>query len=207
MHRIDHFFSTLLFSTIFYYYTFDYFFNISGIYLKYLYFIVLVFLTAYFSFLPDIDIRYIKKVSSLCRKRNILSIISCFILKPTTTVFKHRTITHSLLILPPISYLLYNFSLLFEKSFLFVFVKIFSLSVFFAILFHIIEDMFTTKGVPLFYPLSRKNFNIAKFNSNSLIGNIFIRIIYISIFLLWLYLEFYSDNFFFLKLKLIELFS
>jgi inner membrane protein len=204
--RGDHVFSTFLFSIIFYYYTVDYFFpSLKGTFYLYLIYFVLVLLTSHFSWLPDIDIRIILKIKKECKKRGLLNKIKCFILYPVSKIFRHRTITHSLLFLS-ITFFLFISGIGFIKdnNIIFILYKILTISIFFGILFHIIEDMFTVRGVPLLYPFSMKSFRIFKFNSSNEIHNWAMRVIVILIFIFWIYLEFFSDTFFIIKNSIIE---
>ncbi|MDA3855989.1 MAG: DUF2227 family putative metal-binding protein [Candidatus Woesearchaeota archaeon] len=114
------------------------------------------FFVGFFSFLPDLDIKFIKKLDKF-NKENFY-FFSVFIL-PLKYIFRHRGITHSIWI-PFI--LIYFGEFIFINFFLVLIFRIFYLSFF----LHIFEDMFTVSGVELFYPFTFR-FRFFKFSTNS----------------------------------------
>ncbi len=149
-------------------------------------------LTGFFAFLPDIDIRITNKVREKKKKASwvsiflfivslmflriyvylynfpdiknfsylflILGLIFFFfvlflifdikVLGLIIKILKHRGVTHSLLFLVFLG-VLSHYNFLFFPIFL-------------GVLFHIIEDMFSYRGVEVFYPFLDKRFNILK---------------------------------------------
>lgn len=113
----------------------------------------LSFLTAFLSFLPDIDLKIIFKIDQFNRDTFFVFFPITFLLK---LIFKHRGITHSLWI-PMVLFFIGEFLLndIFSLVFRVVYLALF---------LHIIEDSFTISGVEIFYPFS---FNFKVFNLNT----------------------------------------
>ena len=188
MQRKDHFISTFLFSLIIYKVYGSTLFHRE---LTLIEILILSIATAYFSYLPDIDIKYTMKINRHCSKKrlNIFGRMRCFLLKKfILPLVKHRTYTHSLLILGLFicaQYLLLHYiDSMFFESLLYYFFVIVDLGIF----LHIVEDMFTTRGVPLFYPILTRNFRFFSFNSSTAFGTWMIRITYTILFLVLFYL-------------------
>ena len=187
MKRSDHAFSTALFSFPVYYYLINSYFPNWSEYAKLLLLSYLVITTAYFSWLPDIDLKIQRKIHTLCKKKGFINRLKCFFTKPFLSIFKHRTYTHSLVVLAVfVALLLFAYFSIPESLhvlFLLVFVPIV-----FGILFHILEDSFTVRGVPLFYPLSKKSYRLFRFNTNKTIDVWLMRMVVFIIFSLLLLL-------------------
>lgn len=114
------------------------------------------FLTGFFSFLPDLDIKIIKKLEKLNKNSFYLFYL---LIWPIKHFFRHRGITHSIWI--PI--ILFYFAEFHFMNFVIIFVFRF---LYLSLILHILEDMFTVSGVDLFFPL---NFRVRffKFSTNS----------------------------------------
>ncbi len=118
--------------------------------------IVISFLIAFLSWLPDIDIMMENKYS----KEKNRSLFNRFMYIFTKTFLKHRTITHSIWI--PV--ILIYFSEFYLSGYYLL--KTFLRIVYMSLLLHIFEDTFTVMGVRLFYPLNI-NFRLFRFRTNS----------------------------------------
>ncbi len=149
MKRRNHFFITFSLALWLYYFILK--FNLSQTFL-------LSFFTAYLSWLPDIDLKIIKKLEKFEKKKTL----SAFLFKPFLFLLKkflkHRGITHSIW---PILLLIF-LDLEVNDYLISIFLKI----IYFALIFHVIEDSFTVSGVNFFYPLNFR-LKLAKFKSNS----------------------------------------
>jgi membrane-bound metal-dependent hydrolase YbcI (DUF457 family) len=198
MYRRDHLYFTFLFSLIFYTYSFYYFFpEIHNETLKLILFASLVFLTAQFSWLPDIDIRITRAVSDMCQQQdNIFDKIFCFFEKPILALLEHRTLTHSLLPLILVGSIWYIIEIMHLPTIPYYLLKVFTISIFFALIFHILGDMWTVSGVPLFWPLSKKKFRFFRFNSSRRVHVWFMRILYLFLFIVFLYFVLNKTNYF-----------
>ncbi len=125
--------------------------------------IVLASIVASLSTIPDYDWKiysWANKKYLIFERNKILKVILfpyylfiLFLIK----VFRHRTTTHSiffpmaLMIVGRIVHIIGLSQLLFLSGI--------------ASLFHIVEDAFTVSGVPLFYPISKKNYKIPLVNT------------------------------------------
>jgi membrane-bound metal-dependent hydrolase YbcI (DUF457 family) len=135
----DHFLATLAISPYIYY--FFIFKNLE-------YTILASFLTAFFSWIPDIDIKITKKIDKIKKRHKIIYFLLFPIFYLLKKVLKHRGLTHSLyipLILIYLDYLIKDFLLSF-------FIKI----LYFSVILHVLEDSITKSGVPIAYPLRYK---------------------------------------------------
>jgi membrane-bound metal-dependent hydrolase YbcI (DUF457 family) len=140
--------------------------------------VFLSFFTAYLSWIPDIDIKVVKKLEKL-KKRRFLA----FLLKPFIFLFKkllrHRGLTHSIW---PILVLVF-LDLKIKEYLISIFLKI----IYFALIFHILEDSLTISGVNFLYPLNFR-LRLAKFRSNSNLHSLFFDIVSLFSILLFFYL-------------------
>jgi len=144
-----HFAASLVLSYVLFYYLL-YFDKISSV--------LVSLIIAGFSSIPDFDWKiysWSNKQLILMNKNRLLKYILfpyyVFVLL-THRIFRHRTTTHSaffVIILVILGYLL---------SPIFYLIAL-------ATLLHIIEDLFTISGVPLFYPLSKKMYKIPIINT------------------------------------------
>ena len=144
-----HFSLSLVLSYLLFYYLF-YFDKISAA--------ILSLIVAAFSSIPDFDWKiysWSNKQLVLLNKNKLLKLLLfpyyIFILLLNKT-FRHRTTTHSLFFTLILVLLGYFFFPIFYLIAL-------------ATLFHIIEDMLTVSGVPLFYPISKKTYKIPIINT------------------------------------------
>lgn len=162
MKKVNHFTWSLALSVWIFYFYFEY--NIFET-------IIFSLIVAMISWLPDIDIRIVNESRKLLKASFYLLLPIHFIVK---TIFKHRTITHSLFI-PIVLYLISLY--LIENIYLDKFLIILSLSLF----LHIFEDSLTVSGVKLFWPIPLK-IRFAKFSTNSEVHFILLELIGYAIF-------------------------
>jgi len=140
---------------------------------------LLSFIVASLSIIPDFDWKiysYTNKKLILYNKNKLKKIIFYplyTIYKILNFIFKHRTTTHSIFVPLSFSLLGYIISPIFY---------IISLS----ILLHIIADVFTKSGVPIFYPFFKKPIKVPIINTRKNI--LFQHILYYFTMLLWIYL-------------------
>ncbi|HIP66862.1 MAG TPA: metal-dependent hydrolase [Candidatus Nanopusillus sp.] len=120
--------------------------------------IILSLIVAAFSSIPDFDWKIYSWSSRqlvLLNRNKLLKLLVfpyyIFILS-LNKIFRHRTLTHSLFFI---------IVLILLGHFLFPVFYLMAL----AVLLHIVEDMFTVSGVPLFYPISRKTYKIPIINT------------------------------------------
>ena len=147
MLRINHITWTISLSLFLYSYLFE---------LNLFYTILLSLITGYFSSIPDIDIKIIKKLKKIDKKYFYLTIP--FTILPRI-IFRHRTITHSLFL--PI--IISTFSEIYIKNNILLYIsRIFYI----AIILHIFEDAFTKAGVKMFFPF-QINIRFFKFSTQS----------------------------------------
>lgn len=141
--------------------------------------LIFSFLVGIFASLPDIDIKIINKSWNITKNTLFLFYPIHIIIK---TIFKHRTITHSIWI-AIILLLIINFI---ENNYLINILMIIIL----AIILHILEDSFTISGIKPLYPIPIK-LRFAKFSTNSKIDFfLFEFIAYFFIFLFFIFLIF-----------------
>jgi inner membrane protein len=157
MRRINHFSWSFALSLWLFFYIFKYEIFIS---------FLLSLLVAFLSFLPDLDIILIKKVDRFNRENFYIFFLFVYIFK---SIFKHRTVTHSIWI----PFVLFYFA---EYFFLNFYLVIFLRVIYLSLILHILEDSCTVSGVRIFYPL---NFNLRffKFSTNSTIHFYFLEIL------------------------------
>ena len=136
MRREDHFITTYTLSLYFYTFLFNYSLLLT---------FVLSFFTAYLSWLPDIDIKVLKKLDKLRKEKKIIYFLFFPLIFLLRLFFKHRTFTHTFWI--PFSLILLDLFVL-DNGFLKLIVRIFYMS----LLLHILEDSLTKTGVRPFYP-------------------------------------------------------
>lgn len=134
---------------------FDFFFHL-GILWNLLYSII----TAFFSFLPDVDIRIVNYLKKMNWKTLFLSYPLYLFVK---TFLKHRTITHSIW-----------FALVFLGFYWYV-GYLFLFTFFLAIILHIFEDSLTISGVYPFFPLKLK-LRLGWYSTNSTFDEIILNI-------------------------------
>lgn len=141
--------------------------------------LIVSFITAFFSSLPDIDIKIIKKVQIFNRSTFYIFYILTI---PFQLLFKHRTWTHTIYL--PILFLFiaefftYNF-----------YVQIICRILYLTLSLHIIEDSFTVSGVRLFYPFNLK-LRIAKFSTNSFFDYLILNLVGFGIIISFITLQF-----------------
>ncbi len=164
MRRINHFSWSFAISLWLFLYVFKYDFAIT---------FLLSLLVAFLSFLPDLDIVLIKKVDKFNKQNFYIFFAFVYIFK---SIFKHRTVTHSIWI-PIILFFLAEF--FFFNFYLIIFLRIIYLSLF----LHILEDACTVSGVRIFYPFSF-SLRFFKLSTNSTIHFYFLEILaYFGVFL------------------------
>lgn len=146
MRKLNHISLTFAISLWIFYYFFNF---------KIIQTILLSTLTAFFSSLPDIDIKIIKKIKKLERKTLFLICPLTYFLK---VIFKHRNITHSIWFFGIFFYISEFFL---KNKYLILFTK----TIYLAIILHIIQDSFTKTGIKLFYPIKFK-LKLANFSTN-----------------------------------------
>ena len=169
MRKLTHIIWSFSLSSFLFFYLFDFEFFKT---------IIFSCLVGFFSFIPDLDIKFVKKIKRFNKKTfYIFSIITT----PIKKIIGHRQITHSLF-LPLIFFLFY-----------FVFRKYFFSYVFlilcFSIFLHIFEDCLTKSGVKIFYPF-RFKLRLAKFNTFSEVHYLILNLIGLGFFILFLILFF-----------------
>jgi len=136
----DHFYVTFSLSLFIYFYFFHY-----SLFLT----LFLSLLTAYLSWLPDIDIKVLRKIDKIKKTHKIVYFLLFPIFWLVKKIFRHRTITHTLWIPLLLAYLdLFD---LFNEKFEAI-LRVLYLS----LILHILEDSLTKTGVKLFYPLDLK---------------------------------------------------
>lgn len=108
------------------------------------------------SLLPDIDHRQ----SYIGRKLKIAS----FIISKT---LGHRSVVHAPLVIFAFSALLYFFAMEITGSFQAI-SKYFVIGLSAGMWSHLFLDMMTRRGIPLFYPLTKKSFRIANFKGGGI---------------------------------------
>ncbi|HIQ50591.1 MAG TPA: hypothetical protein EYH54_01305 [Nautiliaceae bacterium] len=157
MKKEDHFLLTFSISLYIYYFLFKD--------LKYL--LIGSILTAFFSWLPDLDIKVLKKIEKIKKKKRIVYylLFPCFYL--IKKLLKHRGLTHSIYFPIFLIYLDYI-----TEDFL---VSFFLKTLYLSILLHILEDSLTKTGVSIVYPLNFK-FKIPIFSTNNNIHSFLIKI-------------------------------
>jgi len=136
MKKEDHFLLTFSISLYIYFF----------IYQNLKYTFIASFLTAFFSWLPDLDIKITKKIEKIRKKRKITYFLMFPIFFMIKRVLKHRGITHSIYL--PI--ILIYLDLVTQDFLISFFLKI----LYFSIILHILEDSLTKSGVQLFFPLN-----------------------------------------------------
>lgn len=107
------------------------------------------------SLIPDLD----HPKSLLGRKFKVLS-------KGINKTFGHRGVTHTPIFLIIYSILIMRLPNIFQ-GYIKTLVQYFSFGTIIGYFSHLILDFITVGGIPLFYPISKKNFRIAKFRSSS----------------------------------------
>lgn len=107
------------------------------------------------SLAPDID-----HPESKVGRKLLLKPISILISK----LFGHRTITHSVLVSIFMFYALLTTTAMFEGIFGFIYSN---LIIGFCVgwMSHLLLDFITTKGIPLYYPIIKKKYNLFKFKT------------------------------------------
>jgi inner membrane protein len=116
--------------------------------------VILVCTSTLSSLLPDID----HKGSYIGRRAKVTS-------KITSSIFKHRGVTHSP-VLVSIFMLILNFFITNPM------IKPMLWGIYLGIMSHIFLDMVTKGGIPLLYPLSKKKYSLTKIKTGSFIETI-----------------------------------
>lgn len=163
MNKRQHMYVTFVLSLFLYYYYFKFNFNDTLIY---------SLVTSLLAPIPDIDlkiVRFFNKIPTIIRAP--LYLIELLV----RSIFKHRTYTHNIFVasILLVLYQLYNS---------FIYILIFN-----AIIFHIIEDAMTVRGVKPFLPINTK-IKIMNFSTSNNYHSIVINLICLLLFALFLYL-------------------
>ena len=172
MKKEDHFYVTFSLSLFIYFYFFYY-----SLFLT----IILSFLTAYLSWLPDIDIKVLKKIDKIKKKHRVFYFLFFPIFWLVKKIFRHRTITHTLWIPLLLAYL-DLFDLFNEK------IETILRIIYLSLILHILEDGLTKTGVRLFYPLDLK-LKIPLFSTNKEIDSLKIKTIAFFLILVFIFLQ------------------
>jgi membrane-bound metal-dependent hydrolase YbcI (DUF457 family) len=135
MNKVNHISWTLGLSLWIFYLYFDFSLVHSMIY---------SFFCASIAWLPDVDLKIIKKINEFNRSTLFLFYPLTFIFK---ILFKHRSITHSIWI-PLCLFFISEYVLISGIS------RVILLIISLAIFLHIFEDTLTVRGVEIFYPFS-----------------------------------------------------
>lgn len=107
------------------------------------------------SLAPDID-----HPTSKIGKKFLLKPISIFLNK----FFGHRTITHSVIMAILMTIILFSFSTMTTGDLNYIYTNLvigFSVGYF----SHLLLDMFTVEGIPVFYPLIKRKYRLSKFKT------------------------------------------
>jgi inner membrane protein len=137
--------------------------------------------------LPDIDIRIIKKINKLKKRKKLIYYLFFPFFWLLRVIFKHRTITHSLWI--PFLLLIVDIYQLINNQILVSLIRV----IYLALILHILEDSLTKTGVDLFYPLKVK-LKVPIFSTSNEKDSIIIKIISLFLFLIFIFLVIGNSN-------------
>ncbi|MFW5704674.1 MAG: metal-dependent hydrolase [Nanoarchaeota archaeon] len=158
MRKRNHISWTFAISLWIYYFIFDYNLKIT---------LILSIITAWISFLPDIDITIVNYIKKFERFTLYLSWPITVLAK---VFFRHRKITHTLY-LPALFFIVAEIITVPDVP-LTIALRIFYL----AITLHIIEDMFTVQGIDFLYPLP-PHLKLGNFTTKSYITMLFLDLV------------------------------